>query len=245
MDSLTEVALMTLIDENRDVLLGKSNVKEVKDKRLQTWDSVAEDLFAKTGKRFTSSQIQKKWSNKQQRIKDITKYAKLTGGGPCSAFNDTDKLVLKILGENNPKVCMAPGALHNSNTLIADISTVDPEDDSSLNSSNLENTATSSSTKSPSSFVEAKVPRISFKRHASPGIIKSKVTKPEDDLNALHREVLLLQKEKLQLSIQKLKRDLNVVQVDKHTQTQPIPIIYEYVSTADEFTTYNSFTQSI
>lgn len=190
MDAIIEAGFLALVELKKEILTSKSNTKEAKDQRLQCWQWVADELLATTGKQFTSVQLQKKWGNIQQRLKDKTRDGKMTGGGPCSSLSENDKLTWRILGESNPKVSMIPRALHNSSSITSQLSVdVDEENES--------------------------IPVITPKCTRTP----AKRAKIDTDLDTLHKDVLLLQKEKLQLSIAKLKRDL-VIMTNKSTQTE-------------------------
>lgn len=182
MDSTTETAFLILMDEKKDILTSKANTKECRQRRIEVWDWVAQQLLINTGKEFSVAQLQKKWNNSQQRLKEKSKYGRKTGGGPAAVFSENDKLTLKILGENNPKVAMVPGALANTTNIESSVT------------SDLEN-------EEPSAFTPKRRKR------------------DDTSLDDLHREVLLLQKQKLLLRISALQRE-QVQRVDKGTQTE-------------------------
>lgn len=191
MDTVTETAFLMIMEEKNIILTSKSNTKECRERRNEAWDWVCRQLLIKTGKEFTSSQLQKKWNNSQQRLKDKTKDGKKTGGGPATILSENDKLTWKILGENNPKVTMVPGAMANTSScsLVSVMSEKENEESGPI--------------------------------APTPKRLKRDDTTSGDGLNALHREVLLLQKQKLILRIASLRRDL-VQQENKGTQTDDL-----------------------
>ena len=70
MDSVVESAFLALIEERSWIVLSKSNLKEHREKRTEVWIWIAQQLLVVTGKEFTAVQLQKKWNNMQQRLKD-------------------------------------------------------------------------------------------------------------------------------------------------------------------------------
>lgn len=188
MDSTTETAFLIILEDKHDVITSKGNSKECRQSRCDAWDWVSRQLLIKTGKDFTVSQLQKKWNNTQQRLKDKTKDAKKTGGGPGAVLSENDRLTWKILGDTNPKVAMVPNAMANTSGCSQAVMF------------QKENDEPETSTPTPKRF----------KRDTTHSI--------SEGLNSLHREVLQLQKEKLILRIEALRRD-RVQQEDKGTQT--------------------------
>ncbi len=104
MDSVVESAFLTLIEERSSTILSKSNLKEHREKRTEAWIWIAQQLLVVTGKEFTAVQLQKKWNNIQQRLKDRFRDGKKTGGGPPTNLSDNDQQTWRIMGERNPKV---------------------------------------------------------------------------------------------------------------------------------------------
>ena len=190
MDSITETAFLTIMEEKSYILTTKGKTKELREKRSEAWEWVSRQLLVKTGKDFTSIQLQKKWNNNQQRLKDKTTDGKKTGGGPAVRLSDNDKLTWKILGDTNPKVTMVPGAM--ANTSSCSLASTISEDENEP---------------------EMKSPVMKK--------IKRDVVAPctSAELNLLHREVLLLQKEKLLLRIKCLQREV-IEQKSIGTQTE-------------------------
>ena len=131
MATTIEAAFLALLKEKSDFTLSKSNSKEVYEKRNESWSWVAQQLLIKTGKEYNSAQLQKKWNNIQQRVKDRSHDSKTTGGGPPITLSANDRLTWKIIGEKNPKVAIVPGAMTNTSfcSALETSDIVDEEDD--------------------------------------------------------------------------------------------------------------------
>ena len=145
-------------------------------------------MLNKNGHDFEIHQLQKKWQNIQQRIKDKQKTGKQTGGGPPVGLSTNDELAVKIIGECNPKLVMIPAALENGRKLQND----DEEE-------------------------ESKIP-VSTKKLKQKSAKKRELPSDGQQIDELHREVLLLQKEKLILQIERLKELKGRNRSDKSTQ---------------------------
>ena len=61
-------------------------------------------------KGFDERQLQKKWSNLQERLKTKIRQRNATGGGTSANLNSRDEITHRILGECNPTLTMIPGA---------------------------------------------------------------------------------------------------------------------------------------
>lgn len=188
MDSTTESAFLMLMDEQKEIMTSKANTKESRQSRNAAWDCVAQQLLVNTGKDYSVVQLQKKWNNAQQRLKEKARDGKKTGGGPAAVFTENDRLTLRILGENNPKVAMVPGAMANTSSLASVSLAPEKEDEATV-------------------------------RRGDCASTPKRCKRDDLSIEDLHREVLLLQKQKLLLRISALQRD-QVVCVDKGTQTE-------------------------
>ena len=124
-----------------------------------------------------------------------------TGGGCAKKLSEADDLCLRIMGENNPKMCNVPGSIHNT-SLQLPVPLV-PNASSSSSSSRAPQAVNSSAT-------------------------TTTTTSKRDRIDALHEEVLTLQKEKLKLKIKKLRQE-TVYTADKGVQFGP----YAYDSESD------------
>ena len=135
----------------------------------------------------------KKWSNIQCRVKEKFRERKTSGGGPAKTLSKTGLICCKILGEDNPKLKTTSWWISQHDTNDTEPSTVD---------SGHHVDATSAGTSSDKRKV----------RGISTG-------SEEKSLDELHREVLILQKEKLRLQIKKLKAEVEAEKHDQNTHT--------------------------
>ncbi len=211
MDVETEEAFLLILEEVKDAINSKDHTKNGKERRKAAWDKCQRQLLLRVGKDFTVSKLQKKWNNLQCRLKDRMKDGKRTGGGAAKALSKNDRLTWRIIGESNPKITMIPGAMVNAE----DIENVRPtfqseatmksfSDSNDLSDDEL---AAGTNVAAGSSFTTV-----------SANVTKKRKKKADENLDALHREVLELQKEKLLLNIKTLRKQVATVS-DASTQT--------------------------
>ena len=110
MDSATETLFLLEVEKHKRILSSKDNSKKSRDKKRTAWIEVKAALLVKSGKEFEESQLTKKWSNLQERLKNKLKQRNMTGGGTSAELNTGDEITHRILGETNPIVNMVPGA---------------------------------------------------------------------------------------------------------------------------------------
>lgn len=196
MDSELEYELLSIIEQNKAILC-REGTKEGKQKRLNAWNNIRTSFLTNTGKDLDEPKLKIKWNNIQSRIKEKQRCANITGGGPPAKMSTNDLLAVKILGENNPKICMVPGAKENvepvSNLLDKSITLLPSTEPCTSASSDTYVTSTKC----------AKSPRVNLRKSTE----------------ELQYDVLILEKEHLQLQMQYLKRKLQV-RLDKSTQTE-------------------------
>ena len=133
MDAITETAFLEILEKKKEVITSKDNTLSGRTKRAEAWVWVGERVAVNTGKSFTVEQLQKKWNNLQNRLKDRLKDSKNTGGGPPKKLSANDLLAWRIMGKTNPKLAMVPGAMENA----ADLENVEPTQDLYENQSKL------------------------------------------------------------------------------------------------------------
>ena len=198
MDSQIELAFLEVLDQHKQSVLSKDGTKDGKDSRAQAWEDVQKSLLINTSKDFKVGALKTKWNNIQSRVKDKMKSAKETGGGESSKFSMNDRLAIKIMGEDNPKLCKVPGSVEN----LKRINTSLPDLNESLSTteSNAENVDPN-----PESLIDTPT---------APPLKKLK----KASFQELSYEVMELEKEKLSLEIQVLKKKL-VEKSTKATQT--------------------------
>lgn len=120
MDSAEELYFLAVLEANPALNL-KSNTPSGKNARKIAWSNVLAEMN-KNGS-HNEKQLQKKWTNLKSRTLEKIRKRKETGGGSCSKLNLNEEKVLEILGENNPKVDMIPGAVEkHANCVLARVS---------------------------------------------------------------------------------------------------------------------------
>ena len=183
MDSATEATLLKLIEERRGVVVSKENTKEMRQARTNAWENIKYCFLIETGLDVTVQQLQKKWNNIQNRVKERIRDTRRTGGGPVKPLtNENDATCLRIIGESNPKMTKIPGAYSNTTPLSSGSFLSHSEDLEEEETTNTEN--------------------CTIQRTVGTSLKKAPRRRlAQDAVEELHREVLLLQKEKLTLKI--------------------------------------------
>ena len=113
MDPSTETTFLEILEMKKSVINSKDNTKNGRNRRAEAWSWLQQELVVRTGKSLAIEQLQKKWNNVQQRLKERLKDVKKTGGGPSKELSENDRLVWRVLGEQNPKITKVVGAMEN------------------------------------------------------------------------------------------------------------------------------------
>lgn len=216
MDAFTETFFLSLIDEQKEILLSKQNTTSMKARKNVCWEEVRRELTTRTGKDFSAQQLQKRWSNIQARVKEKKSYQKGTGGGPVEKFTENDMQAFNIIGAGNPKLAMVPGAMSNTDSLRPMMDS--PSSSSSLTQEPVQKkqrfSSMSSSTGTSRESSKFQVPSLTS-QSSTCSDSKEKTRESFDDL---HKSVLLLQREKLKLKLELLRRQVSEKR-DAATQT--------------------------
>jgi hypothetical protein len=187
MDSATEGLFLSLVESRKNVILSKDNTSAFKEMKRISWECVRKELLTQTGKDFSTLQLQKKWQNIQSRIKEKMNYSRGTGGGPIERMSENDNAAYQIIGVDNPKLAMVPGALENANSITKQPLHLYTPSKSIASTSYASLSASDEQMPTPA------------KRYRS-------ATEDKESIEALHRSVLVLQREKLKLKIQLMKK---------------------------------------
>lgn len=110
MDQQAETTLLLEIEKRKSVISGKNNSRKSRDQKFAAWDDIKSALNIKCGKDFDREQLQKKWSNLQERVKNKLRQRNMTGGGTSADLNARDDITIRIIGDTNPVLNMVPGA---------------------------------------------------------------------------------------------------------------------------------------
>ena len=130
MDPLLERELLECIEQFHTVVGSKNNTKEGKIRKTNAWEDIKKEFEIRSGgKVFTVNQLQKKWNNVQNRVKEKLRSARKTGGGPPAILTGNDLLAQKILGESNPKLVRVPGGMENTQPVTKTVQSSEDSDD--------------------------------------------------------------------------------------------------------------------
>ena len=81
MDIQSETFFLLEIEKKKHVISSKDNSKKARDKKIAAWVEVKNALHVRCGKEFDESELQKKWSNVQERLKSKIRQRNATEGG--------------------------------------------------------------------------------------------------------------------------------------------------------------------
>lgn len=213
-----EQVFLEILEDHKNEILSKDGTREGKLRRQKCWEDIARSFLVSTGKQLDAKTLKIKWNNIQGRVKDKTKSAKGTGGGPSVTLSSNDKLAIKILGEDNPKLCKVPGGMENTTRIN---STIFENSGSSDDPDPMSNTIPASSLNTPRRTT------FQMKENTNP-VIESSPLEPQPKRQKrniyedLQIEVMELEREKLKLEIQVLRKKL-VDTATKSTQTVSQP----------------------
>ena len=110
MDQNAETTLLLEIEKRKSLISSKNNSRKARDQKNAAWTEIKSALLLKCGKDFDRDQLQKKWSNLQERVKNKLRQRNQTGGGTSADLNTRDDITIRIIGEANPVLNMVPGA---------------------------------------------------------------------------------------------------------------------------------------
>lgn len=110
MDQQAETTLLLEIEKRKSLIYTKNNSRKARDQKFEAWNEIKSALHIKCGKDFDKEQLQKKWSNLQERVKNKLRQRNMTGGGTSADLNTRDEITIRIIGETNPVLNMIPGA---------------------------------------------------------------------------------------------------------------------------------------
>lgn len=98
---IDEMSVLVMGITGHSILLSKSQVPEVKERKKKATMEVIESIFKKTGRRYESKVLQKKISNMKARVKAKTDRNK-TGNRKVKLLDWEDKLLKLMDQDENP-----------------------------------------------------------------------------------------------------------------------------------------------
>ncbi|XP_063054047.1 uncharacterized protein LOC134448290 isoform X1 [Engraulis encrasicolus] len=179
-----KVILLEEYNKRKHVIKSRFNPQITATKKLQNWEEITALINSRSMVKRTVGEVQKKYENLAvQARKEMSAHRKETmktgGGGPAKPLSDEAEMVREIMGRESPSV--KGGITGGGESGQVESEVLEVADD-----------APHPSRLSP------------VKKRMRPAAAAAANPKPGEDLLALQREVLLLQKEKLQLEIQNL-----------------------------------------
>lgn len=105
-DAKGQLAFVLILKKHK-VLLEKSQVPAVKDKKKEASDKMLQELRQKNALEMTEDQLRKKLNNMKQAIKKKTD--KNATGNKKIVLSEWEKEFLSLLDEENPVLCRIPG----------------------------------------------------------------------------------------------------------------------------------------
>ena len=126
MDQHAETTFLLEIEKRKSTISSKNNSRRARDQKNAAWTEIKNALLLKCGKDFDKEQLNKKWSNLQERVKSKLRQRNLTGGGISADLNTRDDITMRIIGETNPILNMVPGAWPAPTTPIASSTPIRP-----------------------------------------------------------------------------------------------------------------------
>lgn len=236
MDANVESVLLKEIEERKTIILSKDNTKPSRTARSKAWSEIMSQVYIQTGIAFTENQLQKKWSNIATRVKEKLKHPAGTGGGIPKKMSNNDLTYLRIVGEDNPKLTMMKGAIANTTALQPINVNAQTSQESMRGSQELTTTITHSKVSKTTQGLQE--PMTSSQMYEvdpetsddeiensflSASAKRRKLVVRRQTLDELHMEVLLLQKQKLQMQLDQMKRNQKVSH-NKATQTEFVAV---------------------
>ena len=104
----TETTFLLEIEKRKSLISSKNNSRKARDQKKVAWTDIKSALLLKCGKDFDKEQLQKKWSNLQERVKNKLRQHNQTGGGTSADLNTIDDITIRIINEANPILNMVP-----------------------------------------------------------------------------------------------------------------------------------------
>ena len=77
---------------NRPSYQLKGQLQKARDKKIAAWIEIKNALHVKCGKEFDERQLQKKWSNLQERLKNKLTQRNAAGGGTSADLNSRGEI---------------------------------------------------------------------------------------------------------------------------------------------------------
>ena len=114
MDSAATMILFGLIEENKDVLLSKSHLKDDLQLKQEAWASLTLQFCTITSMVQITAQLQKRWQNVFSLMKK--KHDWNTGTGEHRPLSTIEQAAQRIVGVDNPIINRVPGALFTTNS---------------------------------------------------------------------------------------------------------------------------------
>lgn len=99
--SITEMSVLVMVITNHRILLSKSQVPEMKEKKAKAIEVAKEELFKTIGKRFDSKVVQKKIANMKTRVKSKADRNK-TGNRKIKLLDWEEKFLKLMEHDENP-----------------------------------------------------------------------------------------------------------------------------------------------